>query len=162
MLATCLTEFQREVEQTVERKFAHVFASLRAGEDVEIPILGGLPQYRDAEYRDGLQGDVVRALCARKWAESEAPAWMQPLLLREDDCIALLNAPETGRWDRSWLRVEYSRHLRGLDWHYERAIPFEKFCAQKYNTGSEPTSGVRKKRGRPRKLVRPSYWNEQY
>jgi hypothetical protein len=152
LLETVMREFEREVEQVVERKFAHVFAALQAGEEVEIPVIRRPEEYWE---RDDLQARVVRALCCRKWFEFEGPRWAQPLPLKEDDCIALFNLPEP-RWGRHWLVGEYGRHLRRLGWHYQRAIPFEKFCAQKYNCGPAPTFGVRK-RGRPRKLWAARY-----
>src|SRR5262245_30258872 len=128
LLRTCMQEFERIVAQTVARKFEHVLKALQAGEEVgEIPVIGDKfppPEYRTAEYFTGLQAKVVRALCARKWFEFEGPRWAQPLPLKEDDCIALLNTPEP-RWGRHWLVCEYGRHLRGYDWHYQRAIPFE-------------------------------------
>jgi hypothetical protein len=156
LLATVMREFEREVEQMVAGKYAQVFAALRAGEEVEIPVIGGAlppPEYRTPEYYDELQAEIIQALRSQKWFTFEAPAWAQPLPLRREDCEALGDTPD--RWGRDWLRGEYGQHLRSLSWHYERAIPFEKFCAQKYNTGSKPTYGVRK-RGRPRKLWAPN------
>jgi hypothetical protein len=155
ILAANLRDFESNIKQTVERRFPRILEAFQAGE-VEIPIIGGtLPpeECRTSEYFTELQARIVRALCAKKWCESECPSWLNPLPLKEEDCIALLSIPDDDqRWGRNWLRSEYGRHLRGYEWHYQRALPFEKFCAQKYNTGSEPTYGVRKKRGRPRKI----------
>jgi|SRR5262245_26256134 len=136
LLESCLREFEREVEQTVAREFVRMHEALRAGEECEIPVIGGEwppESYRTAEYFSELQQRVVRALIARKWAEFELPRWALPLPLREEECIELINSPEswTQRWGRSWLRVEYSRHLRSLGWHLENVRPFEKFCAEK-------------------------------
>jgi hypothetical protein len=159
MLASNLREFEPNIKQTVERNFPRMLEAFQAGE-VEIPIIGGElppPEYRTSEYFTELQAKIVRASCAKKWCESECPSWLNPVPLREEDCIGLLNIPDDDqRWGRNWLRSEYGRHLRNLSWHYERAVPFEKFCAQKYNSSDTPTSGVRKKRGRPRKLWAPN------
>jgi hypothetical protein len=154
ILAANLRDFESNIKQTVGRQFSRMLEAFQAGEETKIPIIGGElppPEYRTPEYFDELQATIVRALCTQKWSEYETPSWVNPLPLKEEDCIALLNIPEAQRWDRHWLRSEYGRHLRSLSWHYQRAIPFEKFCAQKYNTGDTPTYGVRK-RGRPKKL----------
>jgi hypothetical protein len=151
MLASNLRDFESNIEQTVERLFVRWHEAIEAGDETEIPVIGGELPPPAAEYYDELQAKIVRALCAQKWSEFETPHWINPLPLKEEDCIALLNIPEAQRWDRHWLRSQYGRHLRSLGWHYERAVPFEKFCAQQYNTSDTPTYGVRK-RGRPKKL----------
>jgi hypothetical protein len=153
ILAANLREFEINIKATVARLFVRWREAIRAGEEVEIPAIGGaLPplEYRTAEYFDELQATVVRALIARKWFESEAGLWAQPLPLTTDDITALLNIREVRQHGRSSLRSNYGQHLRTLRWHIEHATPFEMFCAEKYNTGSEPTYGVRKKRGRPK------------
>jgi hypothetical protein len=155
ILAANLRDFESNIKETVGRQFSRMLEAFQAGEETKIPIIGGQlppPEYRTPEFYDELQATLVRALCTQKWCESECPSWLNPLPLKEEDCIALLNIPDDEqRWGRNWLRSEYARHLRSLGWHLEWAIPFEKFCAQKYNTGSAPTFGVRK-RGRPKKF----------
>src|SRR6516164_1201873 len=95
MIENAMQEFQREVEQTVARKFARVLEQLQAGEEV-----GGIPVIDDAwapsslrtvEYFNEQQARVVRALCARKRFSYQAPVWAPPLPLTEQGCIDLLN-----------------------------------------------------------------------
>jgi hypothetical protein len=63
----------------------------------------------------------MRALCAQKWFEYEAPLWAQPLPLRLEDCQALFNQPNR----RLFPVGRYGIMLRGMDWDYRRAPPFE-------------------------------------
>jgi hypothetical protein len=63
-----------------------------------------------------LTARIVRALAARKWFENEAPPWAQPLPLRYDDMITLLNGPYQGKW-RPRLVSEYAQRLRASGWH---------------------------------------------
>ena len=151
------------LDQMVAGKYAQVFAALRAGEEVEIPVIGGAlppPEYRTAEYFDELQATGVRALCTRKWHEFEAPRWAQPLPLTEDDCIALYNLPEPP-WGRNWLVAEYGRHLRALGgtmsgrFHSRNSAPRNTIpaasqptvCASgggQGNLGSQPSTDLRR------------------
>jgi hypothetical protein len=125
LLETAMREFERKVVSLVEREFERVCEAMQRGEECEIPVIGG--EFLPPDYRAGLQERVMRALCARRWFEFEAPLWAQPLPLRNEDCIACFNPPHP-TYGRRWLVGEYGVCLRSMDWHYERATPFEKFC----------------------------------
>jgi hypothetical protein len=79
LLETAMREFARGAESQVERAFER---ALQLGE--EIPWIGDA--FPPPQYRDDLKQVVIRALCARKWFEFEAPRWAQPLPLKLDDC----------------------------------------------------------------------------
>jgi hypothetical protein len=121
LLKTAMREFKREVEveQQVERAFER---ALQLGE--EIPWIGDA--FPPPEYRGGLKERVIRALCARRWFEFEAPKWAQPLPLKLNDCHRLFNQP-----NRRLVPVgKYGIRLRGMGWDLQRAPPFEVFCAE--------------------------------
>jgi hypothetical protein len=134
MLATNLRAFELEITQTVGRKFARMLEMMQAGEEVDIPAIGGKfppPEYRTPKYFDELQAEIIRACVARKWFTFEAPPWAQPLPLTQEDCEALFNIKEAENHGREYLVGEYGICLRSLGWHYERASKFEVYCANK-------------------------------
>ena len=68
---------------------------------------------------------VVKAVLARKWFEGEAPRWMQPLPLSEDERVAL-----NGGADRRLAVVaNYGMTLQSLGWNIERAPSFMDYYA---------------------------------
>ena len=118
-------ELERALERRVERLFE---VALQSGAR-ETPIIGGAfdPNAPVEEHAE-LMHDVVRALLARKWAESELPKWMLPLPLTFDDCV--LDGRDVYN-RRVMLRATYGMHLRGAFWHLQYAQPFELFCAER-------------------------------
>lgn len=126
LLDIAADEFERVVKQIVEREFE----ALRTlpDETAELPWIGG--KYFHDQH-DNQQQRVVRALCARRWFEAEAPPWAQPLPLSEKDCFALINEGGHGGGHRPRLRGEYGLRLRSGGWNLKYATPFEMFCAQK-------------------------------
>ena len=120
LLETSMREFERGVEQQVER----AFEAVRPGD--EVPIIGG--EWPPPEYRGDLKQRVAQALRARKWFELEAPKWAQPLPLSFEDCLARFNGPNRNS-QRGWLVGEYGKLMRGRQWEFQHAPPFEEFCA---------------------------------
>jgi hypothetical protein len=120
-------ELERALERWVKREFE---AALQGGAR-EVPIIGGelAPPEEPAERAEQMRW-VVRAILARKWAESELPPWMLPLPLSADACYDLFNGVNQGN-RRCRLRGEYGLYLRGMGWEIEHADPFEVFCAHK-------------------------------
>jgi len=126
LLKISMQEFKRKVEPEVDE----VFEAARAlpGDVCEIPWIGGTYRpHAPAEELVPLKQRVVRARCARHWFEWEAPRWAQPLPLRVKDYRALYGQPHRPRFAPV---AHYAESLRGLDWYYQRAYPFEDFCAQ--------------------------------
>jgi hypothetical protein len=115
-------EYERVIRRLVEQKFD----AIRGRTDVELPWIAD-PYY--PEQHDILQRRVLQALRCRRWFESEAPPWAQPLPLSFDDCVARFHIPHRGS-QRGWLTGEYGKLMRGMNWNYERAPPFEMHCAQ--------------------------------
>jgi hypothetical protein len=151
MLASNLREYEPNIRQTVGRLFARWHEALQAGDEPEIPVIGGtLPptEYRTPEYFDELQAKAVRALCARKRHEFEAGAWAQPLPISEADCIARYQVEQRGR---QYLVGQYGLLLRQYAWHCERAPLFEVFIADSLRPpGFWESPSSKRKRGRPR------------
>jgi hypothetical protein len=132
MLKTNLAEFERNIKQTVARKFEQVFRALQAGEDVRIPIIDDeFPpeKYRTAKYYEELQAKLVRALVCRKWFQYEAPAWAWPLPITAEDCYTRCNAPGEPPYGRNFLVGKYGLELRSAEWDLDRVRKFEIFCA---------------------------------
>ena len=71
LLETAMREFERKVGSLVEQKFELVAKRLQSGEECEIPVIGG--KFPPPEYRIDQKQRVMRALCAQKWFEYEAP-----------------------------------------------------------------------------------------
>jgi hypothetical protein len=110
-------------ERLARRQVDRAFVGLPDDPDAPLPWIGHFPHER------AVQKEVVlQALRAVRWAESELPPWMLPLLLKAEDCVALFNGPHQGD-RRSALRGEYGLELRSLWWDISRARPFEIFCA---------------------------------
>jgi hypothetical protein len=122
LLKNSMQEFERKVEREVDE----LFEAARALPDgaCEVPWIGGTYfPHAPREELAPLKQRVVRARCAQHWFEFEAPRWAQPLPLRLKDCRALYNQP-----NRRLMPVgKYGEVLRAMDWHYERASPFEVF-----------------------------------
>jgi hypothetical protein len=134
ILAANLRDYEREIARTVERKFTRMLEAIQAGEEVEIPVIDeelAPPEYRTPEYYDELQATAVRACVCRKWFEYESPRWAWPLPLTREDCLARCNTPEARPHSRAHLVGQYGLLLREFRWHYERAKPFEVFCADR-------------------------------
>ena len=136
LLETCVREFQRVIERVVEREFEA--ARVLPDDVVEVPWIGGWPHGPPGTYnphapRDelaALKQRVIRALCAQRWFEEEAPKWAQPLPLRFDECVALFNGPNAGK-RRPGLVGEYGQYLGWMGWKLQHAQRFEEFCAYK-------------------------------
>jgi hypothetical protein len=121
LLKSSMLAFERAIVDQVE----HEFSLLPPGA-CETPWL-------DEEFfsvgRVALKQLVIKALCARRWFEFEAPRWAPPLPLKRNDCVALYNGVHRGN-QRSMLVGQYGTKLRSMHWDYERAPAFENFCAQ--------------------------------
>jgi hypothetical protein len=138
-------EFEREIARLVEREFElrralpnHISATPWTNEAFD--------PHASPEELVEVKAREVRALLARKWFEQEAPPWAQPLPLRYDRMIVLLNQFRPGNW-RPRLVAEYAQRLRASEWHIQRAQRFEEFSAYVMTGGSPP-----RRRGRPRKF----------
>src|SRR5262245_58779710 len=93
---TSAHEFEAEAKRLVEREFKRALRALQAGEECEIPIIGGV--WPPEQYRGDLQQRAIRALCAQKWCEDEIPrSWRLTLPLKMDDCTALFNGVHRGQ-----------------------------------------------------------------
>jgi hypothetical protein len=124
LLQFALREFERKVGSIVEREFAYA-RELRArhGEVCEVPIIGG--EWRQCRSEDELQRLARQALRAQEWFLMEAPRWAQCLPLSLEACRSWDIAP-----NRRFRPVgAYARLLRGRDWDFSNAPPFEQFCA---------------------------------
>jgi hypothetical protein len=134
-----MAAYERKVHDLAEPRIAARLAAIRPGD--EIPIIGG--EFVDyellakqephiefpsrQEYCANLQGMITRAMAARRWFELEAPAWAQPLPLKEEDCIAYFDEP--AQCGRRRLVGRYGMRMRSAWWHRENVLPFEVFCA---------------------------------
>lgn len=121
LLQAAMAEFERAIVDQVEAEFAAL-----PNDICETPWI-------DEEFfplgRVALKQLVIKALCARRWFEFEAPRWAEPLPLKRNDCHALYNGVHRGN-QRSMLVGRYGVMLRGMHWDCQRAPPFEVFCAQ--------------------------------
>ena len=122
LLEASLRELERVVVHQVESEFEAL-----PDNDSELPWIGGEP-FCYCE-RATQKNVVIAALLARKWFESEAPRWAQPLPLKFEDCIALFNGPHRGNF-RSRMVGEYGIVLRSMRWNLQRIPKFEVFCSQ--------------------------------
>jgi hypothetical protein len=122
MLKACMAEYEAVIKERVEREFGPIFDREQPGD--EIPIIGG--EFPPLEYRDeDLKQKAIRALCAVRWFELEAPLWAQPLPLRQEEFEAVNRLPDQRRRPVAF----YGRILRGQGWNLKYAQPFEKFLA---------------------------------
>jgi len=81
--------FVRLARRQVERAFEGL------PDDVtELPLIGGAPFCHLA--RPEQKQVVVAALVATRWAETELPPWMLPLLLKPEDCVAMFQRSASG------------------------------------------------------------------
>jgi hypothetical protein len=145
LLEVSAREFEHAIERLVERKFEIRRAlpnHISSTPWTDKPFNPHAPLEQLVE----LKAREVRALLCQKWFEDEAPKWAQPLPLRYDRMIILLNQFDGTNW-RPRLVSEYAQMLRMLGWHFERAQPFEIFSAHVVTGGVPP-----RKRGRPHKL----------
>jgi hypothetical protein len=115
-------EFERIIQRLVEQKFA----AIRGQINIKTPWIDD-PYY--PEQHDDLQKLVLQALRCRRWFEGEAPPWALPLPLSFEDCVARFHIPHRGS-QRGRLVGEYGKLLRGKNWEWKHALPFEEFCAQ--------------------------------
>jgi hypothetical protein len=124
-LKTSLREFESIAEHGTEM----LLEAARALPDevCEIPIIGGTYNpHAPWEELVAVAQRMVRAQCAQLWFWFEAPLWAQPLLLREKDCIRVLNQPN----QRLQPVISYSRQLISYDYHIDRIESFEHHLAQ--------------------------------
>jgi hypothetical protein len=122
ILRLSMKEAEAGIAALVERAFADL--PLDAS---ELPIIGGWPF--TLCNRTEQKQFAVAALKAVKWFESEAPRWARPLLLTNEDCLAVADGHHWGSNHRALLRSGYGQHARMFDWVIERLTPFEVFCA---------------------------------
>ena len=128
-------EFERAARRVVEKMFADNRTSPNPSPKIPIidELLHGGPDYNPhgsaAEHAIFVEL-ATRAVLARKWFQNEGPPWAQPLPLAVADCHACFNLGP-GNHRRDALRGEYGLSLHGLAWRYERAEPFEIFCARR-------------------------------
>jgi hypothetical protein len=116
---------EKEFERLIQRSVKEKFEAIRGRTGVKLPWIGDpyYPEQHDDQYQS-----VLQALRCRRWFEFEAPPWAQPLPLSDEACIALFNGPNRDN-RRLHMVGRYGQRLRGMNWNYQRATPFEIFCA---------------------------------
>jgi hypothetical protein len=100
-------------------------AHSRATGCAEVPFIGGTYCPHDRRQQADLIWKECRALAAREWFErSDAPHWTKPLVLREDECAALI----ASQHNNSKIQGYYCRSLRWNNWAYDIHPSFNDFA----------------------------------
>jgi hypothetical protein len=125
MITRLMDIAEKEYERVIQRLVEQKFEAIRGRTDGELPWIGD-PYY--PEQHAILQRRVLQALRCRRWFEFEAPLWAQPLPLSAEDCYGRWQG--SGRNSRHYLVGKYGLLLRGANWEWKHAPPFEMHCAQ--------------------------------